>query len=308
MPTLDTFTTKYLEQAALITQSCHAEAQEVLSSIPAYAGIPSLTEAAKENRGVVLHSGGELLGFLSWNRPWEQQQGYYGTWSQLHASGACGASRSHSYNLLYQGACEVLVTQKVLRHIITTFTYDRDTLYALYLHGFGCTCIDAILDLRGFQLVSQPREVVLRQATAADAPTLAQLDTELATYLRSPPILLSYHRPKSSQFIANSIQTEECLYYVAEHQGGIIAFLQAEEEGEDYISDYPGVININRAYTQELYRQSGVGGALLAYAAQSFIPRGYTHCRVDYESSNSGAVRFWQRHFTPYSHTLERRI
>jgi GNAT superfamily N-acetyltransferase len=56
------------------------------------------------------------------------------------------------------------------------------------------------------------------------------------------------------------------------------------------------------------HRGTGVGPKLLSLMIQLIKARGYTRFGTDYESFNPSGSGFWGKHFTPYTHSVVRRI
>ena len=96
--------------------------------------------------------------------------------------------------------------------------------------------------------------------------------------------------------------------FAVEKNGQIVGFIDAQKEGENFITQTPGMMNICGAYCLPEYRGTGAAPAILAAMLNTFNSEGYTHLGVDCESFNPTAFGFWSKHFTNYTCSVVRRI
>jgi GNAT superfamily N-acetyltransferase len=74
------------------------------------------------------------------------------------------------------------------------------------------------------------------------------------------------------------------------------------------ISDCPDYRHIDGAYCLPEHRGKGVFQNLLNFAIRTLKAENYTRLGVDFESINPTAYGFWMKYFTPYTHSVVRRI
>ena len=88
----------------------------------------------------------------------------------------------------------------------------------------------------------------------------------------------------------------------------IIAYMEFEYEGENFVSWMPGTGNICGAYCLPKYRGTGTAQALLDYMIHTIQQEGFIRLGVDCETFNPTAIGFWSKHFTQYTTSVVRRI
>ena len=96
--------------------------------------------------------------------------------------------------------------------------------------------------------------------------------------------------------------------FIAERDGRIAAYVEADTGGENYVSDAPGCMNVCGAYCLPAYRGTGAAQAALACAVETFRREGCPLLGVDCETINPAASGFWCKHFTPYTRSVVRRV
>ena len=66
--------------------------------------------------------------------------------------------------------------------------------------------------------------------------------------------------------------------------------------------------SITGAFTEERFRDSGIGAALPSHALDWARSIAHERCAVDFESQNILGTRFWLRHFQPICYSLIRHV
>ena len=103
----------HIDQATQIAKQNYDEERRIVPALPPINKFPDLMDYAKNNRGVAVVDGSNLLGFFCWFEPWDNLFGLSkGTWSPVHAHGAIRKNRSEIYDRLYQAAAKELVSEE----------------------------------------------------------------------------------------------------------------------------------------------------------------------------------------------------
>jgi ribosomal protein S18 acetylase RimI-like enzyme len=105
-----------------------------------------------------------------------------------------------------------------------------------------------------------------------------------------------------------SAEKNKSRFFCVQKQGNLIGYLKINETGENFITRDPGLINICGAYLLPEYRGVGIYTQLLSYSLYKLKTEGYQYVGVDFESANPTARGFWLKYFTPYTHSLVRRV
>jgi ribosomal protein S18 acetylase RimI-like enzyme len=87
-----------------------------------------------------------------------------------------------------------------------------------------------------------------------------------------------------------------------------IAFIEIRETGETFATEVSSMMNICGAFCFPEYRGKGVVQNLLNYVISILKSENYESLGVDFESFNPAASGFWLKYFTPYTHSVVRRI
>jgi GNAT superfamily N-acetyltransferase len=195
-----------------------------------------------------------------------------------------------------------------LSHAFALYAHNREALDSFFWNGFGLRCVDAI---RGVEpVISQPhpgyafRELPIEEAVSRIVP----LKNLLLEHLRSTPAFIPLYFAVDAEQMKEENQERQSRYFVADHDGRTIAFIEITASGENFACDDPSMMNICGAYMLPEYRGSGIYTKLLSYLIETLAKEGYTRCGVDFESFNPTASGFWMKYFTPYTYSVTRRI
>ena len=68
------------------------------------------------------------------------------------------------------------------------------------------------------------------------------------------------------------------------------------------------MMNISGAFVKKEYRGQKVADGLVSYIQEILRGENYEYLGVDCETLNPTALRFWTKHFKPYTYSYARRI
>ena len=301
------FDKRWLDQAKELVLANSGEERAYVPVLPDNAPVPPLGELAENGLGAAMVEDGKLLGFLGAYGPWKPvfcTKDVSGVFSPLHAHGVQKQDRVKIWRKLYQAAAEKWVKAGAASHAITLHAHDADAREALYLYGFGVRCMDLMRPMESIDAASGWQCCEL---ASEDQYRVTPLRRELASHLAKSPCFMR----DDAQWLENWLQKkEQCTsrLFVAEHDGHIIGYIEADVEGENYLSSAPGTMNICGAYCLPEYRGTGAAQTILDRMIAAFRGEGYLRLGVDCESFNPTALGFWSKYFTAYTHSVVRRI
>jgi GNAT superfamily N-acetyltransferase len=266
-----------------------------------------LSALLQDHPGAAAMDGDTLVGYFAGYRIDEFHGTQRGVFCPEWAHAASGARRAEVYHGLYDYMSRVWDGDGVVRTALTLYADDEEALQTWHWHGFGLLVVDAMRPTTPVNAEPVPG-LEIRQATAEDADTYAELVSALGTYLATPPIFRYNRGPAPREVFADRLAAPTRWVWLATCDGGVCGFVQAE-------SPIPSVTfsvqaetsaGINGAYVRPEWRAKDVASALVDRVVSWARERGMETCSVDFESSNILARRFWLRHFRPVCYSLLR--
>lgn len=301
------FTREWIPQARELIRENALEARAAVPVLPENAGIPPLDGLADNGLGAAAVEDGRLLGFLGAYGPWEPvfcTRDVRGVFSPLHAHAVQKEDGARIWRRLYQAAAQKWARAGAASHAVTLYAHDCEAQRALYLYGFGVRCMDL---MRPMELIGAQREASCRELPRARRGEVTALRRELAAHLAKSPCFM-LHDPEPLEAWIRKRDASDTRLFAAERDGRIVAYMEAEEDGENFLSGAPGGMNICGAYCLPQYRGTGLAQALLEEMIAAFRAEGIERLGVDCESFNPTAYGFWSKHFAVYTHSVVRRI
>ncbi|KPF64680.1 GNAT family N-acetyltransferase [Porphyrobacter sp. AAP60] len=144
--------------------------------------------------------------------------------------------------------------------------------------------------------------MILRPATLADAPALAQLGSSsfCATFehLYRPEDLSAFlEQVYSESAVAEEIAGPECIHRLADEAGELIGYCKMRHPSW-YVehSDARNPIALGQLYTAPGRTGEGIGAALMDWALDYARAQGCDAIQLSVFSENFGAQRFYQRY------------
>lgn len=302
------FEKTHIADARALALANYREERQSVGVLPDMNQVPDLTYFAENGLGVAAFEGEKMVGFLLCCSPWEHAFGSAarGTFSPIHAHGAAGENRAMIYRRLYQAAAEKWVANGITYHAIALYAHDRQALDAFFLYGFGVRCVDAIRAMDGIAHVPL-HGFVFRELPKAEITKIRQLRRLLSGHLGESPCFMHSGEQALEDWLLRA-EKRDSRVYVAEKQDEPVAFVEIGGDGENFISAAPGTQNICGACCLPQYRGTGFFANLLHYAIDRLKAQGVARLGVDYESFNPTAWGAWGKYFTPYTHSVVRRI
>ena len=267
-----------------------------------------IAELFTQGSGFAAKVNGELVGYLAgFDREdlWGRNKGIY---SPLYGHGAIKKNRSPIYLGLYAKAAQAWVRNQQFTHALTFFAHDQQTIDTWFWLGFGMRCVDSIRRVEPIIVGKPDPAITIRKGELADIPELRDIQTQFNRFWSQAPTFMPQGDEDHVQKYTDWFKKPNRHFWVAYLQGKPVGQIRIQPEAETFISEHPGVMNVTSAFVTETGRHTGVGLMLLAEVQQWLLDNGYPLCGVDFESFNIPGSKFWNRHFTPYTYSLVRRI
>lgn len=302
-------TETHLDQAYEILRLCYEAERMKTKELPEIIHAPDLEYFVKHAYAFGMVEDDNLIGYLCAYPPIEDAfgtTGVKGTFIPLHAHGVIGNHRKKVYDLLYQGLAKRLVEDKIFSHAIALYAHDQEAIESFFTNGFGMRCMDAIRAIDASRPI-HPTSIEITEIDRNDSTSILALRNGLITHLSHSPTFLNYPL-MTEQHLMESILRRNSRIFVARNQSGIIAYIEVMDDGENFITEEKGMLNICGAYCLPEYRKSGMMNELLHTLENKVSEEGISLLGVDYESFNPTAREFWGKYFTPYTVSLVRRI
>ena len=303
------FTSRWIPDAMELAEENYQEEKAAVPALPEMPHFPSLEALAENGLGVIATQEGRLLGYLGAYGPWEPvfcTPNVRGVFSPIHAHGAVLQQRDRIYQRLYQAAAEKWVRAGAVSHAVTFYAHDRMAQEAMFYYGFGMRCMDLIRNIAASGMVPTSNSEFCELPVERHGELLP-LRTGLSDHLAQSPCFMT----SAPGFLERWLEKREKQpprVFAALVDGEIVAYLEVQKEGENFISSGKAAANICGAFCKpELRGQNRMAG-LLRYAMAILEQEGYSRLGVDCESFNPTALRFWSKHFSAYTHSLVRRI
>lgn len=266
-----------------------------------------LAPFAENGFGVAAFDGGAMLGFLCSAPPFPNvfgSTGAAGVFSPLGANGAIGENRGNVYARLYQAAGEKWASAGAASHAVCLYAHDREAQAQFFRCGFGLRCVDAI---RGMNGVAAPDcgGYTFAELAPGRCSEIYLLDMALRRHCLQSPFFMVKPMISEAEFLED-VGADR--FFVVRKNGKAVAFLRAGPMGETFLRDRPGYIHAGGAFCLPEHRGRGLMQGLLRFAEEALKAEGYQYFGVDFESINPPAYGFWLKHFTPYAHSVTRRI
>lgn len=302
------FEKQHIEEARAIAFANYQEEQQFVRDLPEIGGIPDLSWFAENGLGVAALEDGELVGFLGCVGPFDNAFGsrVKGTFSPIHAHGALTEDREMTYRRMYQAAAEKWVSRGILYHAIALYAHDIQTIEALFRYGFGMRCVDAIRTMNRIHcapVIGYTFRLLPKEEIAA----IRQMRMRLSAHLGESPCFI-YDSPQMVEAWIAKAELRNTQVFVAEWDGAAVAFIEVGADGENFITETPAMKNICGAFCMPQHRGTGLFANLLNFTVAQLRQEGVTLLGVDYESINPTASGAWGKFFTPYTHSVVRRI
>jgi GNAT superfamily N-acetyltransferase len=184
-------------------------------------------------------------------------------------------------------------------HIISHFVHDRILRETLYQLGYGAFLAESLRDLSDV-IKSGDTEII----EETDFRKLVNLHIEHMRYYPESPIFIS-KKDTINAAEADIRKHSEAgdaflVFYENSIPRGYFIVGTSALDGEGFLLQNTGTVQIKDAFVQPSLRRQGIGEALLQYAVQWSRKKDYQRLFVENETANYYGGKFWKKHFHQY--------
>ncbi|MBQ4618661.1 MAG: GNAT family N-acetyltransferase [Clostridia bacterium] len=297
-----------MEDAKKLLWGNFDQARRNLPILPNDVYFPPLAPLFKNGLGAAAYEDGKMLGFLSGFGPWGPvfcTKDTMGVYSPLHAHAAVIENRKRIYQRLYQAAAEKWAQAGAASHTITLYDPDEDAKEAFFEYGFGKRCVDLMRSTDGMEVSFGNLE--FSELSMEEGKQIRHLRRALNTHLSKSPAFMKSDEKVIESWL-DKREADPPRTFIAKMNGEICAYIEIQDEGENFITAHPFVQNICGAYCLPEFRGQNIATALLNFVLDVLKRENIPLLGVDCESINPTAIHFWKKYFTPYTQSLVRRI
>lgn len=301
-------TIEMMEDAKKLLRENYDQARRNLPILPNDVYFPPLAPLFKNGLGAAAYEDGKMLGFLSGFGPWGPvfcTKDTMGVYSPLHAHAAVKENRKRIYQRLYQAAAEKWAQAGAASHTITLYDPDEDAKEAFFEYGFGKRCVDLMRPTDGMEVSFGNLEFT--ELLKEEGKQIRHLRRALNTHLSKSPAFMKSDEKVIESWL-DKREADPPRTFIAKMNGELCAYIEIQDEGENFITAHPSIQNICGAYCLPEFRGQNIATALLNFVLDVLKRENIPLLGVDCESINPTAIHFWKKHFTPYTQSLVRRI
>lgn len=303
------FKREHIDKAKVLIQSNYNEERLYVDSLPALQNVLDLSQFSDNGFSVAAVEKDEIIGVLCSYPPFDNafsSTSAKGIFSPMGANAAIKENREKIYAAMYQSAAEKWVDSGATSHALCLYAHDEELHHEFFRLGFGIRCMDAI---RPMTEIGTPfvTGYSYKELSLNDSKKVYPLYVQLYMHYRKSPFFMNRKEENEHNFISCA-KKENSRFFAAYYQDEICAYYEINKCGETSICDDRNYLHINGAFCIPEFRGKGVAQNLLNYAIQTLKADGYTMLGVDFESINPTAYGFWIKYFTPYTHSVVRRI
>jgi len=313
------FTAAHIGQAMRIAKRDYKTERKSVPELPPISAVPNLARFAENGLGVAAYEGDDMVGFLCSTKPFQNAFGStdaVGVFSPMgaHGANAHGANahgagdenRTQIYAFMIQAASEKWARAGASSHAVSLYAHDTAVQQQFFRYGFGLRCIDAIRNMDEIEAPPCP-EYEFFEVKSEELLEILPLDHLLDAHMASSPTFILRPSDTPETFLKKA-EYFRSIFIAARQNGQIVAYIQAELDGETFICETPGYLHVKSAFCLPEHRGKGIHKKLLSLLVLKLKAQGYTRLGVDFESINPVAYGFWLKYFNVYTHSVVRRI
>lgn len=301
-----------LEELVAFARSCERNALVHWPALPHPAddALPSTWQQRLEHgSGVIVRQHGQIAGCLQAVGPIADfrpgAQGVYAPLTSCLVDDNVDVDRV--FTTMFAALGELLAFAGTTLAAFTCFPHHIELNASLGQNGFGVRCADAVTAIADLPAVVPDIGFILEEIHWRDAAQIMEVKESLNAHLASSPMFMEHFRFTPESLAARSEQRQS-VYIVALDGDRIVGFIESTFLGENYLTRSPHMRNICGAGVLPEYRNGGIMRALLIALANKYRDEGIVTLGVDYETFNPNARGFWERYFSPYTWSWERRF
>ncbi len=310
----------YIRGAAELVLAAYREEREMIPYLPLendYLEMfkESIRDLFSNGSGIVAVNRGKVVGFLAGFEIKEFFGNCKGIYCPVYGHGAIVSNRERVYQEMYKYAAELWIQKGHTNHGITLFTHLENVVDTWFWLGFGLRCVDAIREVAPIESTitacnkNTSSDICIKKTDKSDIYSLTEIQRVHHMYYRNSPIFMPEQDEDPIQHLTEWLSKDNHHLWAAYQDGKPIGYMRIQADGgEAFVAEHPNVMNITGAYVDNNFRGLNIGTSLLGAIQEWLIDNNIKLCGVDFESLNISGSGFWNKHFTPYTYSVVRRI
>ena len=252
---------------------------------------------------------GEIVGYLGFNKG--KSSIAKSAISPLFGYGIRHNNRSNVISQLFQKTASTLCENYINDLWVNVYAHDSDVLWTYIMSAFSMDVTDVVRDT-GMPVQSKPVAYDFREI---DKSTLlnynhevTELYRDLINHLRVSPVFYhcKYFLPVEDRFedlLSNNIRVFSVF------DGDIfIGMVNAESPDKGFAIEDLNAMSLGDLFIAPPYRGKGIASALLNFANGELKKAETKRIFVTHGTINPNARGFWDKYFSNYSYTMNRKI
>lgn len=268
----------------------------------------SIEKSIKGGCGLLYVDGDDLLGYLLYGSHWGDSSSYNYCFP-LWGYGSVESSNEKIISMLFQKLAEDHFDGRKIHYEFKFYPNDEKIIKLFSFMQFGIQCVEEIkcTDETIFEGEIQNIKEMNKQEIQARWTEVWNLLFRLIEHLKKSPIF--YPREEFTEKVYNNyLLDKDTRLFVYEIEGEIIGIIDANKNGNSFITKDSKYYNVGDIYVKECHRGQLISQKLLQYVNDVLHHEGISHIWVEHGTANPNARGFWNKYFTTYSYTLIRDI
>ena len=303
---------EYLEDAVDIAYKAYQEECKYVKELYEQDYIEKIRKSIeplfRSGKGVICLDEGNLLGYLCYDHKWESKDVINIT-VPIIGNGAIITNRSKILFLLFQHIAEKECGGKKVHFEIKVYAHDVEAIKLLSYLQFGIQCTETIRNTN--EMICTEKQNMIFELSKSEIEDrwneIWQLYRNLVLHLQKSPIF--YPGTEFTEEIYKEyIMDDATRLFIAIKNDSIIGILDANSDGNNFITAEEDTYNIGDIFVSLEYRGYGVSQQLLQYVNDTLRNEGVNRIWVEHGTANPNARGFWDKYFNSYLFTLIRDI
>lgn len=303
---------EHLNELMLLFENVYLKEKDHVKALPPYDLIKDMVDERfkwmlENHQGIVAYKGELLVGYMMYILGDELFGNQKCAFVPLFGHASTEEEQANIYRTLYLHASKNWLQNKRLSWVITSFEHNQDLEKFWFKNGFGQRCADAIATPESKEVENQ--NVIIKKADSKTLDDIADLHREHSAYYQQAPLCMPGDDGDAFAELKEWFEEENHHLWIAYMNNQAVVYMRIKEKGESFITLVEDMVSVSSAYVDPKKRSLGIGSKLLRHV-QNYIINDLKMKRygVDYESLNPLAYGFWEKHFTPFTKTLTRRV
>lgn len=267
-----------------------------------------IKEAIKNQKGVVCINKGNVVGYMIYTKGFNEGDICW-CMVPVWGYGAIGDDRVKVMSKLFQKVADILCNNQKVHYEINVYAHDEEIVRLFSFLQFGIQCEEGIRNTE--IVISGKLDVSIRELSKEEIQNrwsdIWSLVFRLIEHLRQSPVF--YPGTEFTEKIYKDYFMDHATHvYVAEEENCIIGLLDANRDGNNFITNDARCYNVGDIFVIEGYRGKGIAKELLRYVNGTLKEKGIEQLWVEHGTANPNARGFWNKYFSTFSYTLVRDI